>query len=83
MRLATSVQRWARGLFPAIAGFLTATGLGLLSEAEGLLFSRLLPPFAVLALAANVLGWMRHRQWHRCVHGKIARPSRSLPRPDS
>jgi mercuric ion transport protein len=31
----------------------------------------LLPLFAALALLANALGWIRHRQWHRSVLGMI------------
>jgi len=31
----------------------------------------LLPLFAGLALLANALGWLRHRQWHRSVLGMI------------
>ena len=31
----------------------------------------LLPLFAALALLANALGWLRHRQWQRSVLGMI------------
>jgi mercuric ion transport protein len=51
--------------FPALAS------LGFLQEYEGLFISRLLPLFAALALLANALGWLRHRQWHRSVLGMI------------
>jgi mercuric ion transport protein len=29
----------------------------------------LLPLFAAVALVANALGWLRHRQWHRSALG--------------
>ena len=31
----------------------------------------LLPLFAGLALVANALGWLSHRQWHRSVLGMV------------
>ena len=40
-----------------------------LSQYEGLFITVLLPLFAGLALLANALGWLRHRQWHRSVLG--------------
>lgn len=57
--------------FPAIASFGGAIGLGFLSQYEGLFLSVLLPLFAALALLANALGWLKHRQWHRSVLGMI------------
>ncbi len=57
--------------FPAIASFGTAIGLGFLSEYEGLFISRLLPLFAAIALFANALGWLSHRQWYRSLLGMI------------
>lgn len=57
--------------FPAIASFGAAIGLGFLSQYEGLLITRLLPLFAALALVANALGWLSHRQWQRSVLGMI------------
>ena len=57
--------------FPAIASFGAAIGLGFLSEYEGLFISRLLPLFAAIALLANALGWLSHRQWHRSLLGMI------------
>jgi mercuric ion transport protein len=53
--------------FPALAGFGRAIGLGLPSQYEGVGISMLLPLFAALALLANALGWLRHRQWQRSV----------------
>ncbi|MBC7484137.1 MAG: MerC family mercury resistance protein, partial [Rhizobacter sp.] len=55
--------------FPAIASFGGAIGLGFLSQYEGVLISVLLPLFAALALVANALGWLKHRQCHRSVLG--------------
>ncbi|MGH8849041.1 MAG: MerC family mercury resistance protein, partial [Polaromonas sp.] len=37
----------------------------------GLFITRLLPLFAALALLANALGWLSHRQWHRSLLGMI------------
>jgi mercuric ion transport protein len=57
--------------FPALASFGSAIGLGFLSQYEGLFITVLLPLFAGLALLANALGWLRHRQWQRSVLGMI------------
>lgn len=57
--------------FPALASFGSAIGLGFLSQYEGLFISVLLPLFALLALLANALGWLKHRQWHRSVLGMV------------
>ena len=83
MGLLTSVGDKAGGLgsivsamgcgacFPALASFGGAIGLGFLSQYEGLFITVLLPLFATLALLANALGWLSHRQWHRSVLGMI------------
>ena len=57
--------------FPALASFGAAIGLGFLIRYEGLFISRLLPLFATLALLANGLGWLKHRQWHRSILGML------------
>jgi mercuric ion transport protein len=57
--------------FPALASLGAAMGLGFLGAYEGLFISTLLPLFALIALVANALGWLRHRQWHRSVLGMI------------
>lgn len=57
--------------FPALASFGGAIGLGFLSQYEGLFITVLLPLFASLALLANALGWLKHRQWHRSVLGMV------------
>jgi mercuric ion transport protein len=57
--------------FPALAGLGAAAGVGFLSEYEGLFITTLLPLFAGIALVANALGWLRHRQWWRSALGMI------------
>ena len=57
--------------FPAIASLGAAAGLGFLTEYEGLFINTLLPWFAGVALVANALGWLSHRQWHRSLLGMI------------
>jgi mercuric ion transport protein len=55
--------------FPALASLGAALGLGFLSEYEGLFITKLLPLFAAVALLANMLAWLRHRQWWRSLLG--------------
>lgn len=57
--------------FPALASLGAAAGLGVFSGYEGLFLTTLLPLFAAVALIANALGWLRHRQWHRSLLGMI------------
>lgn len=57
--------------FPALASIGAAVGLGFLSQWEGLFINTLLPLFAGVALLANALGWISHRQWHRSVLGML------------
>lgn len=57
--------------FPAIASLGAALGLGFLDQWEWLFIETLMPAFAWLALAVNVLGWFSHRQWHRSVLGML------------
>ena len=57
--------------FPALASLGAAMGLGIFAEYEGLVITTLLPLFAAVALVANALGWLRHRQWHRSLLGMI------------
>lgn len=47
--------------FPALGSLGAALGLGFLSQYESLFIRVLLPVFALLALAANIIGWRRHR----------------------
>lgn len=57
--------------FPALASIGAALGLGFLSQWEGLFVNTLLPLFAWIALGANALGWLNHRQWHRSLAGMV------------
>lgn len=57
--------------FPALASIGAAIGLGFLSQWESVFVHVLLPLFAVVALLANALGWLNHRQWHRSAAGMI------------
>ena len=57
--------------FPAIASLGAAMGLGVLSQYEGLFIRILLPVFAAIALFANAIGWLNHRQWRRTALGLI------------
>src|SRR3546814_11307286 len=69
--LGTGVQTCALPIFPALASLGAAIGLGFLSQYEGVFIRYLLPLFAVLALLANVIGGLRHRQWPRMILGMI------------
>lgn len=57
--------------FPAAASIGAAIGLGFLGQWEGLLVRFLVPIFAIVALLANVAGWLSHRQWQRALIGSI------------
>ncbi|MBI2752376.1 MAG: organomercurial transporter MerC [Betaproteobacteria bacterium] len=57
--------------FPALASLGGAMGLGVFAEYEGLFMTTLLPLFAGIALVANALGWLRHRQWRRSALGML------------
>lgn len=57
--------------FPALASIGAALGLGFLAQWEDIFSNTLLPLFAWLALGANALGWLSHRQWHRSLIGII------------
>ena len=57
--------------FPALASLGAALGLGFLADYEGLFITTLIPLFAGIALLANALGWLRHRNWLRSVLGMI------------
>lgn len=59
------------GCFPAIGSLGVAIGLGFLSQYERLFIHILLPVFAGIALLANMLGWLSHRQWRRAAPGLI------------
>ncbi|WP_454731554.1 MULTISPECIES: organomercurial transporter MerC [Cupriavidus] len=57
--------------FPAIASLGAAISLGFLRQYEGLFIRILLPAFAGIALLANGIGWLNHRQWQRTALGVI------------
>ncbi len=63
--------------FPALGALSAALGLGGLSRFEGMALNTLLPVFAGIALAANVLGFLSHRIWYRLLAG-IAGPAMVL-----
>lgn len=56
--------------FPALASLASALGLGFLSQFEGISIHCILPLFALVGLAENVIGG-RHRGWVRMVLGII------------
>ena len=51
--------------FPALGALSASVGLGFLSSYEGILINKLLPAFAIMALLANVWGWVHHRLHYR------------------
>ena len=57
--------------FPAIASLGATIGMGFLSQWEWVFIETVLPLFAGVALVANALGWLSHRQWHRSLLGMI------------
>lgn len=57
--------------FPALASLGAGIGLGVLTPYEGLLIRILLPAFAGIALLANALGLLSHRQWWRVALGML------------
>src|SRR5437868_2042757 len=56
--------------FPALASLASALGLGFLSQFEGISIRYILPLFALIGLAANVIGG-RCRGWVRMILGII------------
>ena len=57
--------------FPATASLGAPIGLGFLSRYEGVFINTLVPVFAGIALVANALGYLSHRQWPRSALGTI------------
>jgi len=57
--------------FPALASLASALGLGFLSQFEGVSIRYVLPLFALVGLAANVVGGLRRPGWARLVLGII------------
>lgn len=57
--------------FPALASLASALGLGFLGQFEGSSIRYVLPLFALIGLAANVIGGLRRRGWVRMVLGIV------------
>lgn len=57
--------------FPALASLASALGLGFLSQFEGISIHYILPLFALIGLAANIIGGRRRRGWVRRILGII------------
>ena len=57
--------------FSALASLGAAIGLGVLSSFEGVFIRIVLPIFALIALLANALGWLSHRQGWRSALGML------------
>jgi len=57
--------------FPALASLASALGLGFLGQFEGSSIRYVLPLFALIGLAANVIGGLRRRSWMRMVLGIV------------
>lgn len=57
--------------FPALASLASALGLGFLSQFEGVSIRYILPLFALVGLAANIISGLRHRNWVRMSLGII------------
>lgn len=57
--------------FPALASLASALGLGFLSQFESISIHYMLPLFALIGLAANVIGGLRRRSWVRMVLGIV------------
>lgn len=57
--------------FPALGSLGAALGLGFLSQYEGVFIRILLPLFALIALAANIISWRAHRNALRGILGIV------------
>lgn len=57
--------------FPALASLASALGLGFLGQFEGISIRYILPLFALIGLAANVIGGLRRRGWVRMALGIV------------
>ena len=55
--------------FPALGSLGAGLGLGFLAEFEGVFINTLLPIFAAIALAANLMSFISHKIWHRTLLG--------------
>jgi len=59
--------------FPALGSLASSLGVGFLAQYEGIFVNTLLPIFAAIVLAANVLAFFTHKIWYRGLIG-IAGP---------
>lgn len=59
--------------FPALGALSSSLGIGFLAQFEGLFINTLLPFFAWITLAANLISFLSHRLWWRVAAG-IAGP---------
>ena len=57
--------------FPALGSLASALGFGFLAQFEGVFVNTLLPIFASIALAANVLSFFAHKIWYRGLLGIV------------
>lgn len=55
--------------FPALGSIASVLGLGFLAQFEGVFINTLLPIFAAVALLANLISGISHRQWLRLLMG--------------
>jgi mercuric ion transport protein len=53
------------GCFPALGSLGAALGLGFLAQYEGVIFRKVIPALALLALLINAWAWYRHRRLGR------------------
>lgn len=59
--------------FPALGSLGSSLGMGFLAQYEGLFINTLLPLFAAIVLAANIVSFVTHKIWYRGLAG-IAGP---------
>ena len=55
--------------FPALGSLASGLGIGFLAQYEGVFVNTLLPIFASIALAANILSYFTHKIWWRGLIG--------------
>jgi mercuric ion transport protein len=70
-RSAASFPRWLRRLFSCHRQLWRGHRTGLLEPVRGAIHYILLPMFAGIALLANAIAWLNHRQWRRTALGTI------------
>lgn len=55
--------------FPALGSLGSSLGMGFLAQYEGIFVNTLLPLFAAIVLAANIISFIAHRIWYRGLAG--------------